>query len=52
MRKVSKNLIVAYNKGVKAKQEGKKISDCPYKDKRRWPINLVKSIHKSLGRWL
>lgn len=35
MRKISKNLIGAYNKGVKAKQEGKKLSDCPYKDKRK-----------------
>jgi hypothetical protein len=35
MRKVSKNLIGAYNKGSKAKEEGKKLSDCPYKDKRK-----------------
>lgn len=35
MRKVSKNLIGAYNKGIKAKQEGKSLKDCPYKDKRK-----------------
>lgn len=35
MRKVSKNLISAYNKGRKAKQENKSITDCPYKDKRK-----------------
>lgn len=49
MKKVSKNLISAYNKGIKAKEEGKSIKDCPYKDKRKddgrltWSRSFIKA---------
>ena len=43
MKNVAKNLIGAYNKGVKAKEEGKSIEDCPYKDKRKKDGRLTQS---------